>query len=500
VSEPSQVVLVRYSGEIGTKARPTRGRFERRLLHNLEDALRSRGIGAAPRRTRNRIFVETDHPEAASVASRVFGVQSVARATRHPAEKLEPLVAEAEARFRAAVSGRRFAVRARRVGERSRIPLSSRELERALGTALLPASAGVDLGHPEVTVSIELHDIWAYLVEEAIAGPGGLPLGVEGRAVALMSGGFDSAVAAWQMLRRGVSLDYVFCNLGGAAHRLGTLRVAKVLADRWSYGGTPRLYAVDFDPIAREIRAHTTPRLWQVILKRQMLRAAQLIARERRASAIVTGESVGQVSSQTLPNLATISEAASLPILRPLVGMNKDEIIRSAERIGTAALSAVVDEYCAMATRRPATAAALADVLAEEARLDAATLERLVAERASFDLRGVDVDAAGAPDLEIDEIPAGATVIDLRSRTAHAAWHYPGALRLDFDRALAAWRSFDRSRVYVLYCEFGLKSAHLAELMRAEGFETWNFRGGLRGLLVHARARGLPVPAAASSD
>jgi thiamine biosynthesis protein ThiI len=492
VPEPAapRIVLLRFSGEIAVKARPTRARFERQLLRNVTDALRSSGIAAHVTRSRNRIFVAGDDPRAPELLARVFGVQSLSVASVYPAEKLEQVVETGRELFRDAVAGRRFAVRARRVGDRTRIALVGRDIERMLGAALLPGAARVDLDDPEVTVRVELHEGQAFFCTDTLRGPAGLPLDVEGRALALVSGGFDSAVAAWQMLRRGVQLDYVFCNLGGRAHQLGTLRVARVLAERWSYGSRPHLHAVDFDAVAADIRARTRTRYWQVILKRQMLRAAEQVARERQADALVTGEAVGQVSSQTLPNLATISQATTLPILRPLVGMNKDDIIREAEHIGTAELSAVVGEYCAMVPTRPATVSRLAAVLAEEAKLDPELLARAVGERAVLDLRALGPEADAIPELEVDEIPADATVLDLRSKASYAAWHWPGALRLELDHALVACRSFARERRYVLYCEFGLKSAHLAERMRAEGLQAWHFRGGLRALVAHARARG----------
>jgi thiamine biosynthesis protein ThiI len=487
---PRTVVLLRFSGEIATKAKPTRHRFEARLLRNVRDALRAAGIEASLSRTRNRVLVDTRDARAADVLARVFGVQSLAFATVFPAEKHDELVRIATDHFRDAVAGKRFAVRARRVGDRTRIALDSRALERAIGTALLPHAARVDLDHPEVTASVELHEGNAYLFAGELRGPAGLPLGIEGGAIALLSGGFDSAVAAWQLLRRGVRLDYLFCNLGGRVHEMGVLRVAKVLADRWSYGDFPHLHAIDFEAVAAEIRAKTRPRYWQVILKRQMLRAAEAVAIERRAEALVTGDAVGQVSSQTLSNLAAISQAASLPILRPLVGANKDEIIRLAELIGTAQLSAVVGEYCAMAASRPATTSRAAVIADEEAKLDPAVLAAAIERRSVLDLRSLDVESRGIPELEVTAIAPDAIVIDLRSRPAFAAWHWPGALQLDFDRALAAWRSFARDRRYVLYCEFGLKSAAVAERMRAEGFEASHFRGGLKGLVAHARAVG----------
>ncbi len=483
------LVLLRLSGEIATKAPATRARFETRLLRNLRDALASEHVEARIQRTRSRIFVHAASPATAPVLARVAGIQSVSVAQAHPARTLEEVVARGAALYAGAVAGRRFAVRARRVGERREIALSARELEQALGAALLPGAAGVDLDDPEVTVQVELFERRAYFCQETLRGPGGLPVGIEGRAVALVSGGFDSAVAAWQMLRRGVALDYVFCNLGGASHQLGVLRVMKVIAERWSYGTQPSLHAVDFHALSEQLRARTEPRYWQVLLKRLMLRAAAKVAQERRASALVTGDSVGQVSSQTLPNLAVISQATSLPILRPLVGLNKEEIIEQARRVGTAELSAVVNEYCAMVPRRPATSASLEAVRGQEAKLDPDLLEQAVAKRAVFDLRALDPEAQGIPELETREIPPGAAVIDLRSREAWRTWHWPDAVQLDFGRAIGAYDSFAPEQRYVLYCEFGLKSAHLAELMRRAGLRAWHVPGGVETLREQASAR-----------
>ncbi|MDX1649167.1 MAG: rhodanese-like domain-containing protein, partial [Myxococcota bacterium] len=273
-------------------------------------------------------------------------------------------------------------------------------------------------------------------------------------------------------------------------HRLGTLRVMQVLARRWSYGARPRLHAVDFEAVSRELRARTEPRYWQVILKRLMLRAAEAVARERRAHALVTGEAVGQVSSQTLVNLEAIGEATRLPVLRPLVGFHKQEIIARAEEIGTAPLSAVVDEYCALVPRRPATGARLERVLEQEARMDPGVLEAAVAAREVIDLRAVDPDDTGIPEIEIAKLPDDAVVIDLRTRGEYEAWHAPGAVRLDFGHAAEAFPSFARDRDYVLYCEYGLKSAHLAEMMRREGLRAWHFRGGTRALRRHLEKEG----------
>ncbi len=490
----SQLILVRFAGEVAIKARATRQYFLKRLSRNLKDALKSHGIRGRLIRTHDRLYIEGAGSKALAPVSRVFGIQSLALVEPRPWSSLDELVAIGVELTGDLLRGKRYAVRARRVGERARIGISAREVERRLGAALGPGSAGVDLSSPEVTVHLEIGPNRAYFYNDSLRGRGGLPVGVEGRAVALVSGGFDSAVAAWQLLKRGVSLDYVFCNLGGRSHQLGTFRVIKRLADNWSYGSRPRLHAIDFDLLAQDLRLHCDARYWQILLKRLMLRAADRVARDRGALAIATGDAIGQVSSQTLPNLAVISEATSLPILRPLVGLNKDEIIGRARDIGTYELSRVVREYCAMVPSKPATAATPAAVHAQEARLDGALLDRVVAERGVFDLRALELDKFDLPELEVREIPEGATLIDLRNKAAFQSWHHPGALFLDFGAALRAYPSFERGRSYVLYCEFGLKSAHLAELMRREGFEAYHFRGGLPDLLRYCRKRGSAVP------
>jgi thiamine biosynthesis protein ThiI len=298
-------------------------------------------------------------------------------------------------------------------------------------------------------------------------------------------------VASWLLLKRGVSLDYLFCNLGGRAHREGVFRVMKVIADQWSYGYRPRLFEIDFAPVVEELRAKAEPRYWQVILKRQMMRAASRLAAYLRVPGIVTGEAVGQVSSQTLPNLAVISQCTDFPLLRPLLGFNKDEIIQIARDIGTYAFSSGVDEYCAILPRHPSTQASLNTVLAQEAKLDPKLVDRLVEARTGVDLRAVPVLVEGAAELEVTSIPPGATVLDLRPRPAYKAWHVPDALHLEFTQALKAYRSFDRSKTYVLYCEVGQKSAHLAELMAEAGLRAFHVKRGVRTLLREAAERDL---------
>lgn len=486
---PAQVAL-RLSGELCIKAPPTRRQFTDRLIHNLRDALlayETPAPGTKPiRPERNRIFAKVTRPETVAALGRVFGIQSLALTIETPAESLAAIAEVGVTLFRDSVAGKKFAVRARRIGEKSEARFTSLEVAQAVGAALHPYASGVDLKNPEVEVHVEFHAGRAFFFRESKSGPAGLPLGVEGRALALLSGGFDSPVAAWQMLKRGVQLDYVFCNMGGAEHQKTVLRVAKFLADHWSYGTRPSLHAIDFEPVMLELREKTTQRYWQILLKRLMLRAAEQIAREQNALALITGEAVGQVSSQTLQNLAVISQATTLPILRPVVGLNKDEILTLARNIGAHDLSAAVAEHCAMVPSKPATAAKLDIVLGEEAKFDLAYLQRAVETRTILPLRELDFATRSETSLATDKIPDGCIVLDLRSRAAYQSWHYPGALHLEFEQALRAYSAFERSKTYLLVCEIGLKSAQLTELMRKAGFTAFHFAGGFKALFAYA--------------
>ena len=492
----ASLLLIRYSGDLTTKAEATRRRMTSRLIENLRSSLRESGRRGKVIRERNRIYVQLTPPSNESEGepelpsdeamaerlARTFGVQAVAVCHAVEVDDLEDVVREGEAFGRPHVRDRRYAVRARRVGDRGEISIRPSQVERELGRALGPGAGRVDLSNPEVTVFVELDGAHAYFFVANAKGPGGLPLGTAGRAVSLLSGGFDSPVASWRLMRRGVALDYVFCNLGGRTHQLETLAIAKRLAERWQSGTRPRFHAVDFDPVSREIQAKVAMRYWQVVLKRQMLRAAEAVAESWQAAAIVTGEAIGQVSSQTLQNLSVIEAGAKLPVLRPLVGNNKDEIIAESKIVGTHDLSKKVGEYCAIVPSNPATHAKLDDVLAEEAKLDPAVLDEALETRSTFLLADVDLGAWASETLETDSIDPGDTVIDLRAKPAYSTWHYPGALFLDFPNALRAYGSFDPDQRYVLYCEYGLKSAHLADLMRRAGLDARHVSGGLRAV------------------
>jgi thiamine biosynthesis protein ThiI len=478
----SHLYLVRIASELATKARGTRRRFTERLVANLRDALRINGIGARVTSRWSRILVEADAPGAERTIASVFGVSSVSEVDARFAADLAEIVRRGEAVYAERVRGRKFGVETRVVGK---YPFTSHDIKVELGAAL-NQYAGVDLDHPDVTVTVEVRDGDAFLYAHRLRAVGGLPLGVEGRAVCLLSGGFDSAVAAWLMLKRGVALDYVFLNLAGDAYERAVVSVAKVLADAWSYGDRPRIHVVDFAGALDAIKRGVQPKYWQIVLKRLMYRAAEAVAREIGADAIVTGESVGQVSSQTLGNLRAIDAVATLPVLRPLVGWDKEEIIQRAVRIGTAVLSQHVREYCAIATDKPVTHARPEAAAGEESRVDLVVVSRAVGARKTLDLRSLTAADLVAPYLFTDVIPEGAAVLDCREPYHYRAWHYPGAEQRDLDELARQFGRLDKGKTYVLYCAFGVQSAYVTEAMQRAGYEVYAFKGGIREVMRYA--------------
>lgn len=471
--------LVRLSAELSTKSKGTRKRFMRKLVENVREALRATGANFRVESHWTRIFVHTDaDPSALAALSRVAGLSSYSIVTDRCGANLDEIVRVGTARFADVVRGKSFAVRARRSGTH---PFSSSDVMRALGTALNPG-ARVDLTNPDVEVEVEVRDDEAFFFSGRQRGLGGLPLGVEGRAVCLISGGFDSAVAAWMMLKRGVQLDYVFCNLAGGAYERSVVRVAKILADDWSYGTRPALHVVDFGAVLDELRERTPPRLWQLVLKRMMYQAADHIARELKAQVLVTGEALGQVSSQTLANLAAIDGASGLPVFRPLIGFDKSDIIDITRRIGTFDVSAKVKEYCAIAPGNPATSATREETERAAAQVDPAVLTGALDARRVLDLRALHGADLVIDYLFTDRIPAGAVVLDLRPEEEWREWHYPGSVNRESWEVAANPGTLDRDATYVLHCGQGLQAVQVAETLQREGFEAYAYRGGTGAL------------------
>ena len=260
-----------------------------------------------------------------------------------------------------------------------RFPLPSPAVNAAVGTVIKEATRRrVDLDRAELTVTIEILPGEMLYSVEKVPGPGGLPVGVSGHVVALLSGGIDSPVAAARMMRRGCRVTFVHFHSAPYLDRSSQEKTREIVRRLVAYHGDARLVLVPFGEVQREIVTAVPPPPRVILYRRMMLRIASEIARRIGAEALVTGDSLGQVASQTLSNLAVVEQAASLPLFRPLIGMDKLEISTEAERLGTFEISIEPDQDCCslFVPRHPTTRARLAAIEAAESALD---VPRLIA-------------------------------------------------------------------------------------------------------------------------
>lgn len=363
MTERIPTVHATLSGDVYLKSRRTQKRLIRRVRTNMDDALASVGYDGAIARvgTHRFEFAPSDAQRDALIGAlaSVFGVGSVDTVQELDHTAMDDLAAEVASHSSERVSGRTFAVRVKRRGEHD---WNSIDLARLAGSHLVAAGGSVDLSNPEVEVAVKVLDERAFLVTDHVAGPAGLPLGTQDRVLCLLSGGFDSVVAAWMLMSRGCPVDFVHFTLN-CAQSDHALAVGRELWGRWGHGSSPTVHLVEFQPVKDALFESVDARMRQVTLKVMMAKAAGEIAQERGIAALVTGDSMGQVSSQTLPHLVAVSAATDTPILRPLVGLPKESIIDLARRVGTAELSARAQEVCDLSEGRPvATSAKMKDI------------------------------------------------------------------------------------------------------------------------------------------
>ncbi|MDD1677485.1 MAG: tRNA 4-thiouridine(8) synthase ThiI [Methanomicrobiales archaeon] len=357
--------MIRY-GELFLKSERVMQRFIAQLCDNIRLALAAEGIHHAITTTRGRIFIDGEDPDGiARIVQRTFGIVDVSVCLR--TEPTIAAIAESAALVapRHLSAGMTFAVRARR----ENVPgFSSQELAAVTGArvrAVVP-EASVDLDQPEYELFVEARDTMGLVCEQRLTAPGGLPYATQGRVLALLSGGIDSPVASWQMMRRGCAVSHLHVHAGpwGGADTKGVAIEHHRILSTWCSGFSIPLHLVDATPFYEAITERIEPRYRCVLCKRFMLRLGELFATENQAIALVTGENLGQVASQTLVNLAAISGSVQIPILRPLITYDKQDIITIARSIGTyAAIHG--DLKCRAVPRYPATAA-LADAVHRE--------------------------------------------------------------------------------------------------------------------------------------
>lgn len=344
---PQRCVLVKY-GELMLKGQ-NHAWFERHLFDRLERAVAGLEHPVHTERRGGVIVLTSDAPQEQLLqrAKLVIGlslVQPALRAEQTPEAAAEAVVQLIGEQYDTAVP-RRFAIRARR--RRKEFPLTSDQLASRIGQRVRDAYGWpVDLDEPEVEVNVEVDrsEIFASLAKHR--GQGGLPVGTSGRALVLLSGGYDSPVAGYRAMRRGLRCDFVHFTGAPYTNASSIYKAYALVRQLNRYQGDAKLHVVSVGHAQRALATAGASGAQMVAQRRLYLQVAEVLAKRIRARALVTGDSLGQVSSQTLTNLANTEQAASLPLLRPLLAWDKDEIVAEAQRIGTGDISVLPDEDC----------------------------------------------------------------------------------------------------------------------------------------------------------
>jgi thiamine biosynthesis protein ThiI len=369
--------LIRYH-EVALK-RGNRPYFVELLKRNLRSSVEGLGLKEVKNLQGRLCMVfngEADSDEIRRRLACVFGVANFSFAER-TAVDLEDL----KSKILESLKGKEFSsfrIQTKRADKT--FPLNSPDVNREVGAAVKAYSgAQVDLKNAELTIGIEILSRDAFFSLDKIPGPGGLPVGASGRVISLISGGIDSPVASYRMMQRGCRLIFVHFHSSPYLDKTSQEKVKELVKILTRHQYSSRLYMVPFGEIQRQIVTAVLRPLRVVLYRRMMVRLAEAIASSEKASALVTGESLAQVASQTLQNLTVIEKAATLPILRPLVGMDKQEIIDQARRNGTFEISILPDQDCCQlfVPRHPDTKASLVEVEKSESRLDLPALIQL---------------------------------------------------------------------------------------------------------------------------
>jgi len=472
--------VVKLYPEITIKSRPVRRRLVRMLRRNIRKLLRELDDGVAVVGEWDVIDIETTSDNARlvdEVCERLQCTPGIAQfqlVERYPLTDLDAIVADCLPFYKEKLQGRTFAVRCKRQGRHS---FTSVDVERHVGAALLQqtGASGVRLKAPDVTVQLEIRQDLVHVVREQLPGLGGFPLGSQDPVLSLISGGFDSAVSSYLCIRRGLLTHFCFFNLGGTEHELAVKEVALYLWMKFSASHQVRFVSVPFEAVVTEILSQVENSQMGVILKRMMLRAATQLADRLNIQALVTGEAVAQVSSQTLPNLAAIDSVTYKLILRPLILSGKQDIIDIARDIGTEDFSKHIPEYCGVISDKPTTRARPERIQREESRFNLQLIDEAVA-TARIQLIGDVIDDLATPRGEIgiiDHLEPGITLIDIRHPDELARTPLPDAARDDitllqvpFYQLPSFMEQQDPGGNYLLYCDRGLMSRlHAAHLM-----------------------------------
>lgn len=471
--------IIKLFPEIMIKSDSVRKRFIKILTSNIRNVLLRETENVAV--IRNWDFIEVrakvaeEAPMVLDLLKRTPGIHHILEVEEYPFETMHDIFEQTLAQVREELEGKTFCVRVRRKGKHE---FRSLDVERYVGGGLNQRieTASVKLTKPDVTVRIDIDNDKMLLVKARHEGLGGYPIGTQEDVLSLISGGFDSGVSSYMLIRRGSRVHYCFFNLGGAAHEIGVKQMAYHIWSRYSTSHKVRFVAINFENVVGEILEKIDNGQMGVVLKRMMVRAASKIAERFDIQAIVTGEALGQVSSQTLTNLRLIDKASDTLVLRPLITHDKEQIIAMAKEIGTDDIAKSMPEFCGVISKNPTVKAIESKIVEEEGHFNFEVLEQAVQNVQFLDIREI----AQQTEKEVVSVETTAefgendVILDIRSpeETDEAPLKLDNVevKELPFYKLSSQFAELDQSKNYLLYCQRGVMSKLQALYLKENGF------------------------------
>lgn len=471
--------IIRLFPEISIKSKPVRNRLIRQVRQNLVNVCKHHGISVNAYAQWDKvvaIFDETiTKDRAITELSRIPGIHSFMEVNEYPFTTLDSLFDEIKDVVGPSIENKTFAVRVKRKGQHE---FNSQMAERVIGgkfKASFP-NKGVCLDNPEVLIHIEIENQTAYLSGEKHLGIGGYPVGSQGEVFSLISGGFDSGVSTYDVLHRGCRVNYLFFNMGGTAHEIGVKQESYFLWDRYASSHRVRFVTIPFEPIVGQILERTHHGVRGVILKRMMMRVGSLVAKKFDAEALVTGESLGQVSSQTLRNLTHIDNVCDVLLLRPLVTADKQDIIDKSREIGTIGFAESMPEYCGVISDHPNVCPSASFVEEEEAKMDSDLVQKAFESMKVVDINDIPKDTTKLKtEVEtVSELLSNEVVLDVRApddvEKAPLTVEGHEVITMPFYKTASDFHTLDQIKTYALYCDQGVMSLMQAKQLKEKGY------------------------------
>ena len=477
-------LIVKYHPEINIKSRSVRRRFSKLLESNVRVIVKRIVPSAHVIARWSDILIELSADTSEQLQSavldeitRIPGVDQFNEVVEYDFVDFDTAFQQVASHWAKEIENKSFCIRVKRTGKHE---FSSQDLERYIGGGLNQsvASAKVTLKNPDVLIKVELKDDKFQVIKANHKGLGGMPLPTQEDVLSLISGGFDSGVATYHVMRRGARTHFCFFNLGGREHEIGVKQVSHAIWKRYSSSHKTKFVSVNFEPVVDEILTKIDNGLMGVVLKRMMMRAASQVADKLGIMALVTGESLGQVSSQTLTNLNVIDRVTDTLILRPLIHMDKAEIIDTSREIGTHDFAASMPEYCGVISKKPTTRAVLSQVEETEANFNFDLLQQVVDEAKVMDIRKIEDEAhEEVQEVEqVSQLPNDAVVIDVRAPDEEEnnplELENIDVIAIPFFKIATKFGDLDQSKEYYLYCDRGVMSRLQALLLHEHGYKS----------------------------